>query len=192
MNHEEEFLRILFKQNNLHEILEKIGSQNLNNWYVGAGAIAQIIWNHFHSFESYYGIKDVDVIYFDDQDLTDTEEEVRETKLQQALNNVPLQFDLTNEARVHLWYEQKFGKQIAPYTSSEDAISTWPTTASAIGITLKAGKINVFAPFGLKDLMSLVVRPNKKLISKEIYDKKAQRWKSIWPRLTIISWDSVV
>jgi hypothetical protein len=35
---------------------------------------------------------------------------------------------------VHLWYAEKFGNVLAPYTSTEDAITTFPTTATAIGV----------------------------------------------------------
>ena len=39
-----------------------------------------------------------------------------------------------NETRVHLWYEAHFGYRIDPYASVEDAINTWPTTATSIGV----------------------------------------------------------
>jgi hypothetical protein len=39
--------------------------------------------------------------------------------------------DVKNEARVHLWYERRFGRHLEPYRSTGDAIATWPTTASS-------------------------------------------------------------
>jgi hypothetical protein len=35
---------------------------------------------------------------------------------------------------IHLWYKYKFEVEIAPYTSTEHAISTWPSTATTIGV----------------------------------------------------------
>src|ERR1700730_3374080 len=37
-------------------------------------------------------------------------------------------------ARVHLWYEDRFGYALKPYLSSADAIATFPTTATAVGV----------------------------------------------------------
>lgn len=47
-----------------------------------------------------------------------------------ALNIVA---DVKNQARVHTWYGGRFG-YILPYASTADAISTWPTTATAARI----------------------------------------------------------
>ena len=96
---------------------------------------------------------------------------------------------MVNQARVHLWYEEHFGIQIKPYRSCEDAIATWPTTATSLGITLDSGEFRVYAPFGLDDLFNLVVRPNKKLIPRKVYEDKVARWNLHWPKLRIIGWD---
>lgn len=97
---------------------------------------------------------------------------------------------MKNEARVHLWYEQKFGFPIAPYRSLEAAIDTWPTTASSVAVRGGIAEgFTVYASFGLDDLLGMVVRPNKRLITREIYMAKAERWARCWPRLTVIAWE---
>lgn len=45
-----------------------------------------------------------------------------------------------------------------------------------------------YAPFGLNDLFGMMVRANKVQITEEIYNKKVERWKVLWPGLTIIPW----
>jgi hypothetical protein len=52
--------------------------------------------------------------------------------IQKAL---PIAFgiDVKNEARVHLWYKSHFGYDIPPYHSVEEAMDSWPTTATAVG-----------------------------------------------------------
>ena len=35
-------------------------------WYLGAGAVAGTVWNIVHGFDSEYGIKDYDLVYWDD------------------------------------------------------------------------------------------------------------------------------
>lgn len=44
------------------------------------------------------------------------------------------------------------------------------------------------APFGLDDMFDMIVRPNKRIVTREVYERKAQRWATHWPRLTIMPW----
>jgi hypothetical protein len=79
--------------------------------------------------------------------------------------DIPLEFDVKNQARVHLWYEKKFGYPIQPYRSVEAAINTWPTTATAIAARIDECGYKICAPFGLNDLLGMIVRPNKTQIN---------------------------
>jgi hypothetical protein len=74
------------------------------------------------------------------------------------------------------------------YTSTRHAIATFPTTATAIGMRPAPSGIELCAPFGVDDLVELVVRPNKAQITADIYAAKVSRWKMMWPRLQIIDW----
>ncbi|WJV29726.1 nucleotidyltransferase family protein [Rossellomorea sp. AcN35-11] len=97
--------------------------------------------------------------------------------------------DVKNQARVHLWYEKKFGFSIKPYESLEEAIDSWPTTATALGVRLeRGGSHKIYAPYDLEDLYSMIVRPNKRMITREIYEAKANKWKNKWPMLKVIPW----
>ena len=171
------------------EILKIAPSLRIPNWYLGAGCIAQTIWNEAHGFDPTFGIKDYDMVYFDVSDLSYEAEDrvVRLTK--NALSHLNAPTDVVNEARVHLWYRDHFGFNIEPYNSAEEAISHWPTTATSIGVRYnKSGTFIVCAPFGLEDLFELVVRPNKKQITKDIYLQKVGRWIKNWPKLKVIPW----
>ena len=96
---------------------------------------------------------------------------------------------MKNQARVHLWYENKFGFPIKPYNSLESAIDSWPTTANALGIRLEQNEsYKIYAPYDLDDLFTMVVRPNKLMITREIFENKAKKWKSKWPNLKIVPW----
>ena len=106
-----------------------------------------------------------------------------ERRLRDLFQHLPIKLDVKNEARVRLWYENHFGDTIKPYSSSADAIATFPTTATAAGVRLIRSKFECCAPFGLDDLFSLVVRPNKRQITRAI---------SIWPRLTFLPWEEMI
>ena len=98
-------------------------------------------------------------------------------------------FDVKNQARVHLWYETRFGKPTGAYRSSENAIDTFPTTVGSVGVRPQDGSLEAYTTFGFDDLLSLVVRPNKRLVTPDVYAAKVTRWKALWPKLSIVEWD---
>ena len=160
----------------------------LPNWYLGAGGVAQTVWNLRHGFEPAEGIKDYDLVYFDPADLSVDAENRIEEEVARRLSDFGVVVDVKNEARVHLWYAQRFGRHLEPYKSTEDAIATWPTTASSVGVRNDIEGLVVCAPFGLSDILGMVARPNKVIVTQDVYDEKVSRWAARWPRLQVISW----
>lgn len=171
----------------LWECLERLAGLSLPDCYLGAGCVAQTVWNAAHAKPPAADISDYDVVYFDaaEEGENDATASVRD-----AMAGLPVAVDVKNQARVHRWYRQRFGYDIVPYTSTEDAIETWPTTATAVGVRLAHGRPVVFAPYGLDDLLGLVVRANRVQITPEIYRGKVSRWTRQWPRLTVLPWAS--
>ena len=179
----------LIKSATIREVLARVPVLGLPNWYLGAGAVAQTVWNGLHGFPFDTGIEDVDLVYFD-PDTSYAAEDVFIQRGKHLLGSLAVEAEIRNEARVHLWYEQKFGQRIKPYKSTEDAINTWPTTATAIGVRRDpSGEFIVYAPYGLNDLLGMIVRPNKGQITRDIYERKARRWHAIWPGLQVVPWD---
>ncbi|GAA4501350.1 nucleotidyltransferase family protein [Gluconacetobacter tumulicola] len=162
----------------------------LDNCWLVAGCLAQTIWNNHFGLPVNHGISDLDIVYFDADDTSALSEQRNAERIRTMLSHIAVWIDVKNEARVHLWYKEKFGYPISPYRSVEDAIDTFPTTATAIGI--KPGKhgSEVYAPFGLSDLLNGIVRPNKRQITADIYEAKVEKWLKRWPYLTIIPWNA--
>lgn len=184
-----EALWAIIDQNNaLRAVLEAAADHMPQNWYLGAGCIAQTVWNYISERDPMAGVKDLDLVYFDATDLSAESENEYLRRVCAQVGSLSIQLDVTNEARVHLWYEKDFGYPIQPYVSVEDAINTWPTTATSIGVRRSRTESVVYAPYGLNDLFAMVVRPNKKQITREVYEKKAGRWLESWPTLQIIPW----
>jgi len=170
-------LHEILKQNKpLYDIIEQADRLCIDNYYIGAGCITQTVWNYQLGYDLTYGISDVDFVYFSDVDL------------RVNLHSNVFDIDIVNQAKVHLWYKDYFGYDIAPYKSVEDAIATWPTTATAVGVRLEKDDLKVHAPFGLDDLFELKVRANKAIISEDVYLQKVKKWSSKWKGLTIIPW----
>ena len=106
-----------------------------------------------------------------------------------AFADVPAEVEVRNEARVHLWYGQKFGTPIPPYVSTEDAIDSFAATTCCLGVRLEpAGRWRTYAPHGLSDVFNLVVRPNPVLAPRTVYETKTSRWRRQWPELTVLPW----
>lgn len=172
----------------LTRILERWDEIRLPDCWLVAGAVAQTYWNHVHRYPPLYGIKDVDIVYFDATNLSEAAEARHSDRIKQLFEDMDIEFDIKNEARVHLWYEQRFGYSIPPYTDVRSAIESFPTTAGAIGIRPWSAGIEFIAPYGLDDLVKLIVRPVKKQITAAIYREKVERWKRLWPELTVLDW----
>lgn len=179
--------KILNKNIKLMELLKILENDGLENYYVTAGCINQTIFNYYHGYDISYGIKDYDIVYFD-KDITYKKEDIIIKRLNNKLKELNIETDIKNEARVHIWYYEKYGIKRVPYTSVEDAISRFGATITCIGIKLEKGKLIVYAPYGLNDLFTMTIRPVKKEFNKESYDERATRWMSKWSKLTKVDW----
>jgi uncharacterized protein len=182
-------LEVALKQNQAaRAVLTVAREMALPDWYFGADGVAQTVWNVLHGFDPSTTIKDYDLVYFDGSDLTLEAEQQIEAEVSDRLAGLSVVVDVTNEARVHLWYKERFGRPLSPYRSTGEAITTWPTTASSVGVRYEDDRFVVCAPFGLADLFAMVAMPNKAVITREVYEEKAARWASHWPQLSVLPW----
>ena len=173
----------------LAALLDDAAAIALPDAWLVAGALAQTVWNTLHRFPPAHGIRDIDLIYHDPSDLSAESEAAIEARLRRRHAALGLALDVKNQARVHLWYQRRFGRAITPHPSSTAAIATFPTTATAIGISLAPGDPRIHASFGLNDLFALRIRANRNIVSQAVFEAKATRWATLWPRLTIIPWN---
>jgi hypothetical protein len=187
---DEEFRNLLEKNRIVTSILDGAPLLELPDWYLGAGCLPQTVWNKLHGFPPTAHIKDYDLVYFDGSDLSYQGEDSHVKAGQKLFNNLGARVEIRNQARVHLWYQERFGYTIEPHRSVEDAIASWPTTATSVGVRRDSnGRFLLCAPYGLSDIFAMIVRPNKKGVTREIYEEKAQRWARSWPKLTVLPWD---
>lgn len=171
--------------------LETVAPRIRVPWCIAAGAVMGLVWNHGTQRRPSHGIKDLDVAYFDPLDLSEERESRLERIIQNAFPDDSPTPDVKNQARVHLWYERVFGYAIQPYDTLETAIASWPTTASAVGVSLRDDVPQIIAPFGLEDLFARRVRPNKRVVGKAIFDGKVRKWRRDWPEIQAIRWDDI-
>ena len=160
---------------------------DLPDWLIFSGAIYQPVLNHLTGRDPDYGIKDYDLGYFD---ASDTSYEAEDVVIRQvaAVFEPPFQemVEVRNQARVHLWFEQKFGEPYEPLTSSAQALSRFTSTVFAVGVRLEDDdRLTVHAPFGLEDLFAMRLRPNPSRATGGFL-RTAQAAQRRWPELAII------
>ncbi|MGW3263595.1 nucleotidyltransferase family protein [Streptomyces sp. NPDC001056] len=187
---ESDALRDVLGQNEvLVEVMDRAAAPALPGWYVTAGCLFQTVWNVVTGRPPTNGIKDYDLFCFDRSDLSWAAEDAVIRAGREVFGGLPGEVEIRNEARVHLWYEAKFGVACPPYVSTEAAIDSFAATTCCLGVRLEPGGAwSVYAPHGLSDVFDLVVRPNPVLAPREVYEAKAARWKSEWPELTVLPW----
>ncbi|MFC3345422.1 nucleotidyltransferase family protein [Paenibacillus abyssi] len=166
------------------DILETAKSLHLPDWWVCAGFVRSKIWDVQHGFTERTSLPDVDVIYFDKSNLDEKTEKKLEKKLRSIKPNIP--WSVKNEARMHVV------NNIPPYSSSVDAISKFPETATALGLTLDDhNHVVLTAPCGIEDAVNLVLKPTPYFEeSKEranIYEERIikKNWKRIWSKIKV-------
>ena len=172
----------------LVDVLGRARELGLPHWYLTAGCVVQTVWNVLTGREAADGIKDYDLFYHDPADLSWEAEDRVIRAVARACQDLPVDVEVRNEARVHLWYEAKFGTPCPPFVTVEAAIDAFPAVCSCVGVRLEDdGRWHFHAPHGCDDLFALVVRPNPVLAPRAVYERKAARWKRHWPELTVLT-----
>lgn len=136
------------------------------------------------------GIRDADLFSFDVDRSWDAEDVVIRRGAE-LFADLPVPVEIRNEARVHLWYADRFGAP-APtaFGSVAEAVDGFAAVCCCYGLTLDAaGAPTVYAPHGYEDLFAMVVRPHRRLAPRHVYEAKAARWTGRWPELTVLPWD---
>ena len=158
----------------------------LPDWMIFSGAVYQKAVNHLTGRDPDYVLKDYDLGYFEAGDLSYNAEDA---VIRRAAASYPPPLDtlveVRNQARVHLWFEDRFGEPYAPLASSAEALRRFTTTMFAVGARLEPdGRLRIFAPFGLADLFALRLVPNP-LRQTQGFARTAAAAMDRWPELTL-------
>jgi hypothetical protein len=177
---------IIAQSPHLTRWLETLRDLDLPDAWIVSGAIYNQVWNHLTGRPLLHGIKDVDLFYFD-PDLSYGAED-------RAIARVTAHFppdppvELRNQARVHLWYPQRFGQAYPQLTNSAQAIDLFASRTHCVGARLTGKGLDIYAPYGLDDIFSFRLTPNPALDNRATHHAKAQRQMALWPELTLVPW----
>lgn len=180
--YEKQLLEMIEHDSYLLSILRAVEKLNLTDSWVCAGLIRNKVWDNLHN--TITPVNDIDVIYFDTSDISWKIEKELEKKLDCLLPNQP--WTVKNQARMHL----KSG--FDPFASSYDSVAHFPETPTALAIRMYHKKIEIMAPYGLKDLFELKVEPTpfyqqgSELHAIYIDRIQNKKWKDRWINLSIV------
>lgn len=187
MRYEEDLGALVLSNPWLLSVLRAVREVSLPQWAVTSGVLRNLVWDDLHGYRHPAPVKDVDVAFFDARDLSRERDRLVEQELEKRLPDVP--WEVTNQAGVHLWYEEKFGRAIFPIASLEDGIARNPETATSVGVRLEPDdRLTVVAPWGLDDLFTAVLRLNPNQVSRDYFLQRL-REKLVaerWPQVTVI------
>lgn len=170
-------------------VLERLPELDLPDSWLVSGAIYNTVWNHLTGRPPLTGINDIDLFYFDASDLSYEAEDSAIKAADRIFAGLPLPVQLRNQARVHLWYPERFGEPYPAVTSSREAIDRFASLTHAVGARFdRAGEIKLYTPFGLDDLFSFRIVPNRRMNNRATHEKKAARARGVWPEIVVEAW----
>ena len=181
----EELKRIIRASPVLMETLETAKTMGLPDWWVVSGAIYNQVWNDLTGRPEMYGVKDIDLFYFDPDTSWEAEDAVIQRGASLFRDTPPV--EIRNQARVHIWYKDHFGEDYPALGSSAQGIDHFACKTHCIGVRL-TDDLDIYAPFGLRDVFSFRITPNPVLNNRETHERKAVRQSRLWPELKVIPW----
>ncbi|MBO0603089.1 nucleotidyltransferase family protein [Sporosarcina sp. E16_3] len=185
IKNEEDIIASIQEDKWMMGLLKCAQSLNLPDWWICAGFIRSKIWDVQHGFDERTRIQDIDVIYYDRTNMEKSLEKEYEEALKRLLPAIP--WSVKNQARMHSV------NNVSPYTSSIDAISSFPETATALGVKLdERNNVILTAPHGIHDVVNLRVKPTPSFYGQKeqmkIYDERIRdkNWRAVWNKVEII------
>lgn len=166
------------------EILQRLPGLGLPQATLTAGCLFQAVWNRRSGRPVAADIKDYDVFYFDDGDLSWEAEDAVIRRAEALFADLGVTVEVRNQARVHLWYRQRFGGDYPRLVSATDGIDRYLVACTCIGIDAATG--DLYAPNGLAQIWDGVLAINPKNRRPDLFRQKAEHYRARWPWLTIV------
>jgi uncharacterized protein len=184
MSRADELIEIALANPANAEILRRLPDLGVPESFLVAGCLFQAVWNRLSGWPPERHVKDYDVFYFDDRDLSWDAEDRVIRRAKDLFSGLGVEVEVKNQARVHLWYRDRFGADYPRLNSSEDGIDRYLSTCTCIGIRVETGSL--YAPYGLDELWAGILRMNPANAQPERFLEKAESYRSRWPWLTIV------
>ena len=166
------------------QVLDRLAVLQLPDCHLTAGCLFQTVWNERSGHAPEWGIKDYDVFYFDDQATSYEAEDLVIQRVAEATADLPITVEVKNQARVHLWYADRFGGSYPQLRSARDGIDRYLISCTCVGISVE--ERSLYAPYGLHELQAGLLRMNPINPKPDQFRGKAESYLQRWPWLYIV------
>ena len=178
-----QFIEYVTRNDTNKWLLERLSGLQLPQATLTAGCLFQTVWNLKSGDEPQRAIRDYDVFYFDADDLSWEAEDAVIQQANRLLGDLADKVEIRNQARVHLWYERKFGVSCPPLMRVEDGIDRYLVACTRLGIRIDNGSL--YAPDGLDDMWNGILRLNPNNPQVDLFERKCRDYQARWPWLTM-------
>ena len=176
---EDKLAQLLAKDPIRVQALQYVRSLDLPDCYIAAGFVRNLVWDHLHQKHNPTPLNDLDVVYFDLNEL----DEQAYLKYEAQLNALmpELNWQVRNQANMHL----RNGDE--PYQSTLDAMSYWPEKETAVAARLSENsQIECISAFGFESLFEGQVTYNPKRTLTLFQSRvESKNWLITWPQLQV-------
>ena len=181
-----EFLGLVLQNPVNRVLLDRLPKLGLQDAWLVAGCLFQTVWNIKTGRPPTEGIRDYDIFYFSGQDLSWAAENEDIRRVAEQLRDLAVPVELKNQARVHLWYGERFGGFYPPLRSSKEGIDRFLIRCTCVGVHAEAsGALQLYAPSGLDELYNGVLRLNPANPRRELFVAKTESYRARWPWLSV-------
>jgi hypothetical protein len=164
------------------QIVARLPSLGLNQCMLTAGCLFQAVWNQRSGQPAAWGVNDYDVFYFDEDRSWEAENDViNATRI--LFQDLGVNVEVRNQARVHLWFSERFGSPYPALSSAKQGVDRFLVASTCIGVEIETNK--VYAPYGLAELEQGILRINPHFQQPDLFRKKSRDYQARWPWLTI-------
>jgi hypothetical protein len=150
--------------------------------WIGAGFVRNAVWDHLSGQDTEaLPLADLDVVFHDSVNATAEQDAAFEVALRIAAPDLP--WSVRNQARMH----ERNGHR--PYRDIADALAHWPETATAIAARLGQNGVEILAPFGVEDVLEMIIRPTPAFLTKQeipLARLESKGWRKRWAGLRIV------
>ena len=181
MQSERDVLTLIAGDTWMMNVLEAVRQQHLPDGWIGAGFVRRKVWDTLHGFKEPTPLNDIDVLFFDPNDLSEAREKSIECLLAKAMPGLP--WSVKNQARMHVYN----GDQ--QYVSTINAMHYWLETPTCAAVRLGDNdELHLIAPYGIKDLLQMIIRPTPAGVRRALAYRvriNKKNWSRTWPKCQV-------
>lgn len=179
---EERFLSLALENPVNRTILERLPQLGVEDSWLVAGCLFGAVWNALSGRPATEHIRDYDIFYYD-RDVSYEAEDAVIRRGAALFAELGVDVEIRNQARVPLWFEDRFGVPYPPIRQSVTGIDRFVVSGTCCGISAEG---RVHATFGFEDMFAGLLRRNPLNPTPHVFPAKCASYRERWPWLRVL------